>query len=171
MANLGTISLQQTGQLTSTTYVDTASPIDRYTELSYQMCSLTGQLAGMMAREQLHAMPEDAQLNTDLATGENNDLKVKADGYYTLGTTSHSPLGEPVPPAVLTLSASRHGDYTGSQEEEHVLHPRREEQYAMLPAQEEVYVQEYNHTSLSARCSTGQVPRPDTGTAEQAQHR
>ena len=73
---------------------------------SYQMCSLTGQLAGMMAREQLHAMPEDAQLNTDLATGENNDLKVKADGYHTLDTASHSPLGEPVPPAVLTLSAS-----------------------------------------------------------------
>lgn len=75
MANIGTIGLQQTGQFTSTSYVDTASPIDRYTKLSYQMCSLTDQLASMMAREQLHAMPEDAQLNTDLATVEHNDLQ------------------------------------------------------------------------------------------------
>ena len=51
-------------------------------------------------------MPEDAQLNTDLATVEYNDLQVKAEGYNALDTASHSPLGEPVPPAVLTLSAS-----------------------------------------------------------------
>ena len=53
----------------------------------------------------LDAMQDDAQLNTDLATGEYNDLQVKVDGYNTLDTASHPPIGKPGPPEILPLSA------------------------------------------------------------------